>query len=254
MTPLISIITPAYNAEHYLAQTIESVLAQTFFDWQMIIVNDGSTDKTGQLADQYANKDSRIQVVHQKHSSGRPGIARNIGLEYTKGRYIALLDADDLWMPQKLEHHLRFIQKHEAAFSCTSYQRISVDGKPFNTVHVKEFITRNDILITNTIGCLTVMFDRDQLPKLSFDVHKDLVGREDYSLWLKILSIEQYAYGLNETLSSYRVVGNSISRNKFNMAKGQWRVLRYSAKMPLIKAIFYMFTWAFFGYLRNRHR
>lgn len=250
--PVVSILTPAYRAEAFLEETVRSVIAQTFTAWELIIVNDGSPDGTGALAERLANEDQRIRVFHRETSSGLPAIPRNLALDHARGRYLALLDADDLWHPEKLERQLAFVTRYEASFSCTAYGRMSEDGRRFGVVHVPLRATRGRLLMTNTVGCLTVMIDRERFPDLQFDESSSLRGREDYGLWLKLLESETYVYGLDEVLADYRVVNGSVSRNKWDMAKGQWRVFRQSARLPVIQACLCMITWAFFGTLRNR--
>jgi teichuronic acid biosynthesis glycosyltransferase TuaG len=250
--PVVSILTPAYRAEAFLEETVRSVIAQTFPDWELIIVNDGSPDGTGALADRLAKEEPRIRVFHRKTSSGRPAIPRNLALDHARGRYLALLDADDLWHPEKLERQLAFMERYGASFSCTAYGRITETGIRRSVVHVPLRANRNRLLMNNTVGCLTVMIDRERFPDLTFDERGSLRGREDYGLWLKLLESERYVYGLDEVLADYRVVNGSVSRNKWDMAKGQWRVYRQSAKLPVWKASLCMMSWAFFGYLRNR--
>lgn len=251
-SPVVSILTPAYAAERYLKETVRSVQNQTFTDWELVIINDGSPDATGLIAEQLARKDSRIRVFHCSVSSGRPAVPRNLGLKHARGRYVAFLDADDSWHPEKLQRQLAFMREHGACFSCTAYERISEDGRSCGTVHVPFRASRNRLLITNTVGCLTVMVDRCRFPDMRFDESIALRGREDYALWLKLLETESYVFGLDEQLASYRVVDGSVSRNKWKMAAAQWRVFRSSAEVPFPKACLYMLTWGFWGYLRNR--
>lgn len=252
--PVVSILTPAYRAEAFLEETVRSVIAQTFTAWELIIINDGSPDGTGALAERLAKEDPRITVLHRETPSGRPAVPRNLALDHARGRYLALLDADDLWYPEKLERQLAFITRYGASFSCTAYGRISETGSRQGVVHVPLRATRSRLLMNNTVGCLTVMIDRERFPDLRFDESSSIRGREDYGLWLRLLESERYVYGLDEVLADYRVVNGSVSRNKWEMARGQWRVFRQSARLSVIQASLYMISWAFFGYLRNRRR
>ena len=250
--PLVSVLTPAFKAERFLEAAVRSVLDQTFTNWELLIINDGSTDETGKIADSLAATDQRIRVIHRNGSSGRPAVPRNLALEQSKGRYIALLDADDLWHPQKLEKQIAFMQSAGARFSCTAYRRITEDGQLLSLIEVPLKATRGRILANNTVGCLTVMIEKDLLTQFGFDEEPSLKGREDYGLWLQILKQEKYVFGLNEELAQYRVVSGSISRNKKAMIVGQWRVYRKSAGLGVFRSLLCMVGWAWFGYLRNR--
>ncbi|UFH59369.1 glycosyltransferase family 2 protein [Sulfurovum mangrovi] len=239
MRELVSIITPSYNSEKFIAQTIEAVLDQTYNNWEMIIVDDQSTDNSVKLIDAYAQKDTRIKCIVLEENSG-PAVARNRAIEEAQGRYIAFLDADDLWMPQKLEKQIAFMQKENIALSYTGYYRFEQSKDQIKdeiTVPLK--VDYHELLKQNIIGCLTAVYDTGILGKVTMPLIRK---RQDFGLWLKILKEVPYAYALQEPLAYYRIHTDSISSNKIITSKYNWKLYREVEKLPWYKAVYY-FAW-----------
>lgn len=241
---LVSIITPAYNAAEYIAETIESVLAQTYSNWEMLIVNDCSKDNTVEIVQSYAAKDNRIKLINLKQNSGAE-FARNTAIQNSKGRYIAFLDSDDLWKKEKLAKQLAFMQQNGYAFTFTAYGHFKDRKENIqNLIKVHESLNYKQALKGNQIGCLTVMLDRMQVENINFSKQK----HEDYILWLNILKQGITAYGLDESLALYRT-GNSksISSNKLQSALWTWNVYTKNQKLSVLKSMYYMFFYCLNG-------
>ncbi|AZV69029.1 glycosyltransferase family 2 protein [Bacillus cereus] len=240
---MISIVIPSYNASSFIKETIQSVQSQTYTNWEMIIIDDVSKDNTRELIKEEIKKDGRIQLIELQKNGGA-AIARNIGINNAKGKYVAFLDSDDLWLPEKLEKQLEFMQNNDIAFSFTSYQIINQDGTLTDkVVHVPEKINYNGLLKNTIIGCLTVMLDIEKLGRVQMP---NIRTRQDTATWLKILRQGHYAYGLDEVLSKYRKVENSISSKKFKMAKMNWKLYREIEELSIPKS-----AWCFINYALN---
>jgi|SRR5690554_2036573 len=246
--PLVSIITPSYNAEKYLARTIESVLGQTFQDWEMIIVDDQSPDNANQLIEQYCQQDGRIKLLHLEKNSGA-AVARNTAIEAAKGRYIAFLDSDDLWLPDKLEKQVQFMLDQDIAFSFSAYEKIDETGNVFGTVGVPKKTGYHDLLKTCSIGCLTAMYDVEKLGKVYMPAN---TKREDFATWLAILKQVDYAYGMPDVLAQYRVYASQSSAKKAKMAKENWRLYRDIEQLGMFKSAYYFAHYAVRGVLRTK--
>ncbi|WP_042143752.1 glycosyltransferase family 2 protein [Paucisalibacillus sp. EB02] len=245
--PLISVITPAYNAERFIKQTIESVLAQTYTNWEMIIVDDCSTDRTVEFINEFTQKDNRVHLIQLEENSGS-AVARNLAMENAKGKYIAFLDSDDLWFPEKLETQVQFMQEKDIAFSFTKYVRMEEDGTLKDAVsRAPESVGYQDLMKHCVIGCLTVMIDREKIGDLKM---VNIRTRQDYAYWLAITKKGFRAYGLPEVLAKYRNVENSISSNKVKAAKRQWYVYRKVENQSILKSIWYFLHYASKG-IRN---
>lgn len=232
---LVSIITPAYNCEEYLKETIESVLQQTYPHWEMIIINDCSEDSTNEIAGAYARQDDRIKLINFPKNSG-VAKARNIGVQSASGRYIAFLDSDDLWLPMKLETQVQFMQTKGAAFSYAQYRQFI--GDVHNTgklIDVHNEIKYKDLLKGNIIGCLTVIIDRNYIEEIIMPKER----HEDYITWLKILKHGVTAHGLKEDVARYRKLRASLSGNKAKSALWTWRVYRDIEKLSLVRSFYY---------------
>lgn len=241
---LVSIITPAYNAAAYIAETIESVLAQTYTNWEMLIVNDCSKDNTAEIVQSYAAKDKRIKLINLKQNSGA-AIARNTAIQNAKGRYIAFLDSDDLWKKEKLQKQIEFMQQNDYVFTFTAYEHFKeVKENIQNQVQIPKSLNYNQALKGNQIGCLTVMLDRKQIQNIYFTTQR----HEDYILWLNILKQGITAYGIQENLALYRT-GNSksISGNKLQSALWTWKVYRESQRLSVVKSMYYMWFYVVNG-------
>ncbi|MDW3038834.1 MULTISPECIES: glycosyltransferase family 2 protein [Bacillus cereus group] len=240
---MISVIIPSYNAGSFIKDTLQSVQSQTYTNWEIIIVDDVSTDNTCELIKAEIKKDDRIRLIELQENGGA-AIARNTGINNAKGRYIAFLDSDDLWLPEKLEKQLAFMQNNDVAFSFTSYQIMNQDGiLTDKVVHVPEKINYNGLLKNTIIGCLTVMLDIEKLGKVQMP---NIRTRQDTATWLKILKQGHCAYGLDEVLSKYRKVENSISSKKFKMAKMNWKLYREIEGLSIPKS-----AWCFVNYALN---
>ena len=238
---LVSIITPSYNSARFIQQSVESVMSQTYNKWEMIIVDDSSYDNSKEIINSLCKKDARIKSVFLEKNIG-PARARNLGIQKSSGKYIAFLDSDDLWDPYKLEKQISFMEDNNIAFSYTAYQSISEDGNTrYSIIKAPDVITYHDYLKNTIIGCLTVVLDRSKIGNLEMP---DIRSSHDMAFWLLILKRGFYAYGLNENLASYRLVGDSNSSNKIKAAKDVWRVYRNIEKLNL----FYSF-WCFVHYI-----
>lgn len=246
---LVSIITPAYNAAAYIAETIESVLAQTYTNWEMLIANDCSKDNTAEIVQSYAAKDKRINLINLKQNSGA-AVARNTAIQNAKGRYIAFLDSDDLWKKEKLQKQIEFMQQNGYVFTFTSYEHFKeIKENIQNQVQIPKSLNYNQALKGNQIGCLTVMLDRKQIQNIHFTTQR----HEDYILWLNILKHGiTTAYGIQESLAMYRT-GNSksISGNKMQSALWTWKVYRDNQKLSVVKSMYYM--WFYMAYSIRKH-
>ncbi|HEY4599679.1 MAG TPA: glycosyltransferase family 2 protein [Cerasibacillus sp.] len=239
---LISVITPAYNAERFIGETIESVLNQTYPHWEMVIVDDCSTDKTVDMIKTYQQKDQRVKLIQLEENSGA-AVARNTAMAHAKGRYIAFLDSDDLWTEDKLEKQLAFMQEKDIAFSFTRYTRMQEDGTMTNAVSdAPHHVDYDDLMKHCVIGCLTVMLDREKIGDLKM---MNIRTRQDYVYWLTITKKGHLAYGMPDTLAKYRLVEGSISSNKWKAAKRNWYVYRHIEKQSLLKSIWYFANYAF---------
>lgn len=233
MDELISIITPVYNSEKYISDTINSVLAQTYTNWEMLIADDCSSDNSAEIIKRYT--DSRIKYFKLEANSGA-AIARNKALEKAKGNYIAFLDSDDTWKPEKLEKQLKFMIEKDIGFSFAGYEIIR--DKKNKIIEVPDTLNYNQFMKNTIIGTLTVMLSRKHVGEVRLvDVKKD----HDSMTWAKLLRQGNTAYGLNESLAYYRKVEGSISNNKIKAAKNHWNNLRKIEKLSLPKAMYFYF-------------
>lgn len=243
----ISIVTPCYNAKDTISQTIESVLAQSFSDWKMIIVDDCSSDGTADIIKSYITRDSRISYFKTAHPSGSPSLPRNIGLENAKGKYIAFLDSDDMWLPDKLEKQMKFIEENDYEFVYSNYEKISYSGnRTGRIVTMPKKSTFWDVLETCTIPCLTAVISSNRIGNHRFKS----IPKEDFAFWLEILKEGVIAYNQGEVLALYRVQQKSRSSNKFKMIKNQWFVLRQIEGVKPLIAVFFMIPFIFNGILK----
>lgn len=235
---LVSIITPLYNSEKYVAETIESVLAQTYENWEMLIIDDCSSDNGPKIVKDYAKKDARIKY-HKLESNSGPAVSRNRAIELANGKYIAFLDSDDLWKKEKLEKQIKFMKEKDCAFSFTEYEEISDEGKSLNILikTPKNPISYRKYLLTTPIGCLTAIYDAKKLGKIYMPLIRK---RQDAATWLKILKTGVKAYPLKENLAIYRLRKSSVSSNKINLVKPQWILYREVEKMNYFESLFYL--------------
>ena len=233
---LVSIVTPAYNCEKYIAETIESVLAQTYTNWEMIIVNDKSTDNTLNIIKQYTKLDKRIKLINLSENSGA-AVARNVALDNAKGRFIAFIDSDDRWKKDKLTNQIEYMIKNEYGFTYTNYEYIlDENNKRKKIFKVKSKLNYSEALKNTIIGCLTVIIDKN----IVGDFRMPLVRRgQDNLTWLMLLKKGHIAYGLNENLAEYRKVEGSLSNNKFKALKRQWYNYRKIIKLPFFECVYY---------------
>ena len=245
---MVSIITPSHNAGKFIAKTIESVLAQSYNQWEMIIVDDLSTDNSVSIIESYAQKDPRIKLIQPGHKSGPAG-ARNMAIEASRGQYIAFLDADDLWMPDKLEKQLAYMKNHNLAFTYSSYKVINEIDEHLTTFVTVPKISYRSMLKTCSVGCLTAVYDTEKLGKMYMP---KLPKRQDYALWLDILKKIDGAKGLMEPLAYYRIGQTSVSSNKATAAVWQWKVYREVEHLGLIKSAYYFANYVYFGFKKYR--
>lgn len=233
MKELVSIITPAYNCANLILETIESVLAQTYDNWEMIIINDCSKDNTVDVVSSYCQRDTRIRLVNMEKNSGSAA-ARNRGIELANGKYIALLDSDDIWKPQKLERQISFMKENHYAFTFTAYDVFRDSSeKTRRLFEVPKSIKYKKYLSNTIIGCLTVVIDKEQIS----DFHMEQGYLEDILTWMYYLRNGVVAYGLNENLASYRVVPESKSSNKLANAKRYFSCLKEQPNLSSIACI-----------------
>lgn len=241
---LVSIITPIYNCEKYIEETMNCVLNQTYSNWEMIMVDDCSPDNSSNIIKKYVKKDERFKYIKLKENSGA-AIARNTALENSQGRFIAYLDADDLWKKDKLEKQVSFMLENNYAFTCTDYEKIDDDGKSLNKiVKIPEKVDYNLFLRNTIIQTVGVMVDTKITGK-DVLIMPNIRRRQDAATWAQILKKGFDCYELPENLSFYRVVPNSLSSNKFKAVKMNWHWYRKMEKLPLWKACYCFVGYAF---------
>lgn len=245
---LVSIIMPNYNSEKYIEATIKSVLAQTYQNWELLFVDDCSSDASLALADAF--QDERIRTFSMRENGGA-ALARNKAIEEANGKWIAFLDSDDLWMPEKLEKQLRYMQSNDISFSYTDYEVVDENNVIVSTFRPRLDVCRyKDILKHNHIGCLTVIYDAGKLGKVLMPTNA--IKREDMACWLSILKNGEEAHCLRECLAQYKVHSNSVSSNKLKMAKYQWQVYRKVERINVFQSVYYLASWAVMGVLKYR--
>lgn len=243
---LVSIITPCYNGEKYVRETIESVINQTYQEWEMIIIDDGSKDNSVSIISEYVAKDGRIRLVQQPNRGSAS--ARNNGIKQAKGQYIALLDADDLWDAIFLEEQIKFLQECNAVCVCCSYRKIN--GNSQNILQptiAKKKITYDDMMVRNYVGCLTGLYDVTRHGKIF--LHEELKSiRDDYAYWLDIAKLENLICGNGKILASYRVLPNSTTGRKTALVKKQYLFYRTYLCLGIVKSVINTLRWGVAGY------
>lgn len=238
---LVSIVTPMYNAENFIEETIQSVCKQTYAKWELIIVDDCSTDRSVEIARKYSEMDQRIRIICNASNVG-VAATRNRAIDDAKGQYIAFLDSDDIWLKDKLEKQLETMKKTGSPFCYGMCGVIDSTGKNLNKDRVvpKE-IDYKELLKGNVIPCLTVLIDRKRIDIIEMPN----IPHEDYACWLTIF--DKYgivAHGIQTVIAQYRIVEKSISNNKIKAAGWTWNIYRNYLKLPICKSV-----WCFICYI-----
>ena len=240
----ISIITPVYNCERYINKTIESVINQTYLNWELLLVDDCSTDDSATIIKEYVEKDSRIKYYKLDKNSGA-AVTRNFALQKSDGRFIAYLDSDDLWKSEKLEKQIKFMLENKYAFTCTDYEKIDEEGKSLNKIIKIPKKVDYDLFLRNTIiQTVGVMVDTKITGK-DILVMPNIRRRQDAATWCQLLKNGYDCYECPENLSYYRTVSDSLSSNKFKAVKMNWYWYRKIEKLPLWKACYCFIGYAF---------
>ena len=242
-TGLVSIIMPCYNSSSFLFMSLDSILNQSFKDWELLVIDDCSFDDSASIVKQYAENDKRIKYLKTDIPSGSPVLPRNMGIRNAQGRYIAFLDSDDAWLPNKLEKQMEMFEQYEDMAICFSnYEKMTEKGERNNRiVQAPAIITYKQILLSNVIGCLTAVDDTEKVGKVFFQNH----SHEDYILWLDILKRGYVARNTNTVEALYRVRENSVSSNKLKTLSWQWDIYRNVEKIGLFRSSYYFFNYAY---------
>ena len=250
MEKLITFAIPSYNSGAFMHKCIDSLLHSEADDIEIIIVNDGSKDNSENIVRNYCDTDSRIKLFNQKNAGS--AAARNNGIRRAQGRYIALLDADDLWEPFFLESQLALMREHNALLVYGAHKRIDANNNECLTPFIPpQRITYTDLLKTCSITCLTGLYDTSKYGKVY--LHEEFRSlRDDYIYWLEIIKQTGEAWGNQNIIGSYRILGNSVSRNKKKVIKPQFLVYYKVEKLGLIRSFFYLAHWAINGFLKYR--
>ena len=242
MEKLVSIIMPTYNCAKFIGRTIESAQAQTYKNWEMIIVDDCSKDNTEEVVSEYAKNDDRIKY-HMLDKNSGAAVARTEAMRLANGAYMAFLDSDDLWLPDKLEKQIAFMENNGYAFSCTAYEQIDEDdkllGKIIKTVKKTSY---NRLLLDCPVGNSTVVYNVEKMGK--FEV-PNIRKRNDDALWLQMLKKEKYIWGMSDVLMRYRIRQNSISSNKLQLIKYHWILYREIEHLNVFRSAFHVCYWCF---------
>ena len=242
MDILVSVIMPVHNDEIFLNDSVPSVISQSYKNWELLIVDDCSTDGSPQVIAEFCAKDNRIKSFKTEKASGSPTLPRNIGIENAKGRYIAFLDSDDQWLPTKLERQIReFEDKQDAVMVFSNYRKIDQFGNQhLQYVKAPARTDYRHLLKGNVIGCLSAMYDIQKLGKRYFP----RCGHEDYVLWLSILREGGIAYNTNTVEALYRLRGASVSSNKFRAMRWQWNIYTKIEKLGMLRSLYYFVHYA----------
>lgn len=234
---LVSIIMPAYNCEKYIEEAINSVIAQTYRNWELLVLDDGSKDDTLKVIEEFSQKDTRIKALPNGRNMG-VSATRNRGLELADGEWIAFLDSDDMWEPNKLEKQLELAEKKEAEFLFTGASYINEESVPFKGIfEVPELVTYKKLRNHNVISCSSVLVKKKYFDNIKME--KDEM-HEDFAVWLRILRLGIKAYGVNEPLLIYRISRNSKSGNKIKTVKMTYKVFRFIGINPIGSVYFMM--------------
>ena len=262
----VSIIVPVYRAESYIAETIAMVIKQSYKEWELLLIEDCSPDNSASVirsllakyeycsltvenrgirsVEEYTDGTGRRIVLICKEKNEGAATARNTGLDMAQGRYIAFLDADDVWHPGKLEKELRFMQDKQAGFVFTAYEFGDEQARPTGkVVHVPKELTYRQALSRTVIFTTTVLFDRDIIP--ADLLRMPVVESEDTATWWQILRAGYTAYGLDETLAVYRRPSKSLSSNKFTAVRRIWNLYRTQEKLSVLSSARYFVLWAY---------
>jgi teichuronic acid biosynthesis glycosyltransferase TuaG len=243
----VSIITPCFNASKFIEVTYSSLKNQTFTEWEWVIVDDCSTDKSRDILLHLAKNDNRIKLSKNSKNSGA-AITRNNSLNKATGEYLAFLDADDEWVPQKLENQLNFMIKNKIDFSYHDYWTVNPDGLKIKKQTCPTHITAKDLLKFNPFATSSVMIKSDLIEINSIRFKEHLLRRQDYLFWYTALIVSTKARCLHQELSYYRIFGSdSLSSNKKMMATIQWRLYRNEFKLGLVPSIYYFIHYAIHG-------
>ena len=236
MNELVSIITPCYNSAATIRETIRSVIAQSYVNWELLIIDDCSNDDSVKIIMEFMDTDSRIYYLKTEHPSGGPTLPRNVGIQAAKGRFIAFLDSDDIWLPNKLSTQLPLFINDNVAIVYSDYEKISEEGnRTGRIVKSDPYHHYKSLLCGNELGCLTVVYDTQKIGKRYFK----FIGHEDYNLWLDILKEGFIAINTNICLALNRIRKGSVSSNKLRVIKWIWHIYRVEQKKTIWLSLYY---------------
>lgn len=244
--PLVSIVMPSHNSDKTISAAITSIVAQDYQHWELLITDDKSSDNTIAILKGFEARDPRINVLFNDENLGA-GFSRNQSIRRARGKYIAFLDSDDLWKPDKLKIQVSFMEKNNYVFTFTSYQMFSNEGDG-KVVNAPSSITYDKLLYGNVIGCLTVMYNAEVLGRQEMPLIRK---RQDMGLWLALLTKCDKAYGLPDVLAKYRT-DSGMTQNKLHVAKYQWEFYRTVVQLNLLRSSWYFFWYALNGFLKHR--
>lgn len=243
MEPLVSIITPVYNAEEFLEETILSVLNQTYKNWELILINDCSKDNSYKIIKKYLKIDKRIKYLKNEKNSG-PAITRNNGINISKGKYIAFLDSDDLWYKDKLKNQINFMEKNNKNICHGNYEMINKKSNVLKKIITNKELTYKVLLKENQIKTSFLIINKEKINRIYFPN----IRHEDFAFFLDILkNNNEKSVRIDEVIGRYRVQEKSISSNKFKSALWTWKIYREHEKLNLVKSCYYFFNYALRG-------
>lgn len=247
MSKTVSIITPCFNSNQELIDTIKSVQMQSFTDYEHIIIDDSSTKPFSDALLALIENDPKIKLIKRSWNAG-PAVTRNRGISEAKGKYIAFLDADDTWLPDKLEKQIAFMEETQCPLSYSNYDVVDEQGNYLGTRKAPAELSYDELIRVNRIGCLTAMYNTEICGK---QYMPNILKRQDYGLWLQITKKFGPAKGIDEVLAKYRSSKNSLSGNKLKVLKYQWRLYREIENLSLAKSLYCLVNHAWNGISRK---
>lgn len=226
--PAVSIVMPSFNSSNFIAEAIESVIAQSFPDWELIVVDDASKDGTAELVKERYGHESRVSVHELKVNQGA-AVARNTAIEAARGRFVAFLDSDDLWAPNKLAVQIPLLASSDACLAFSRYELLAGGlGARSRTASVPERLVYKDLLRSQPVGCLTAVYDTEKTGKVYMP---DIRMRQDWGLWLRLLRAGGWGLGIQQSLATLRLHNGSLSSNKLRATYFNYKLLREEGQL-----------------------